>query len=35
MKEELGEEVEVDFNKVSEIMREPSGKLRYFVSEIN
>lgn len=35
MKEELGKDIRVDFKKVDKIMREPSGKLRYFISEIN
>jgi phenylacetate-CoA ligase len=35
MKEELGEDIQIHFQKVDKIMREPSGKLRYFISEVN
>ena len=35
MREKLGSDINVDFKKVNKIHREPSGKLRYFISEIN
>ncbi len=34
IRKELGENLEIHFKKVSEIQREPSGKLRYFLSEV-
>jgi phenylacetate-CoA ligase len=34
MREQLGEGVHVKFRRVSSIEREPSGKLRYFISEV-
>jgi phenylacetate-CoA ligase len=35
MRKELGENIEINFKRVPRISREPSGKLRYFVSEVN
>ncbi len=35
LKKELGPEVQIHFRVVKEIEREPSGKLRYFISEVN
>lgn len=35
MREQLGKNIQISLRKVTEIAREPSGKLRYFVSEIN
>jgi phenylacetate-CoA ligase len=35
MREKLGSDINVAFKKVNKIRREPSGKLRYFISEIN
>jgi phenylacetate-CoA ligase len=34
VRKELGDEIGINFRKVSEIRREPSGKLRYFLSEV-
>ena len=35
MRKQLGGSINVHFNNVKEIKREPSGKLRYFSSEVN
>ena len=35
MKQELGKDINVNFREVRNIQREPSGKLRYFISNIN
>ena len=35
MKKQLGANIKVHFKRVSNIKRDPSGKLRYFVSEVN
>jgi len=35
MKKQLGKNIKIHFKRVSSIEREPSGKLRYFISEIN
>jgi hypothetical protein len=35
MRKELGENIEINFRRLPSISREPSGKLRYFLSEIN
>ena len=35
MKQELGKDIHVNFKEVKIIEREPSGKLRYFISNIN
>jgi phenylacetate-CoA ligase len=35
MKKQLGASIKVYFKRVSSIERDPSGKLRYFVSEVN
>jgi len=35
MGKELGENIEINFKRVPRISREPSGKLRYFISEVN
>lgn len=35
LREQLGDDIETTFSKVTEIKREPSGKLRYFLSEVN
>ncbi len=35
MKRQLGENINVSFDNVTKIKREPSGKLRYFISDIN
>jgi phenylacetate-CoA ligase len=35
LKKQLKQQIQIDFKKMSSIEREPSGKLRYFVSEIN
>jgi hypothetical protein len=34
MREQLGKDINVHFKRVRHIDREPSGKLRYFISEI-
>ena len=35
MKKQLGKNIKIHFRRVPSIGREPSGKLRYFISEIN
>ncbi len=35
MQKQLGRNIKIHFKRVSSIEREPSGKLRYFISEIN
>ena len=35
MRKELGEQIEINFKRMSRISREPSGKLRYFISKVN
>jgi len=35
MKKQLGKNIQIHFRRVPSIEREPSGKLRYFISEIN
>lgn len=35
MKKQLGASIQIHFKRVSGIERDPSGKLRYFVSEVN
>ena len=35
MQKQLGGNIKIHFKRVSSIEREPSGKLRYFISEIN
>ena len=35
LKKQLGKNIQIHFKRVSSIEREPSGKLRYFISEIN
>jgi hypothetical protein len=35
MKKWIGTDIQIHFNRVEEIEREPSGKLRYFISKIN
>lgn len=35
LKKQLGKKVQIHFKRVPSIEREPSGKLRYFISEIN
>lgn len=35
MKKQLGASIQIHFKRVSSIARDPSGKLRYFVSEVN
>lgn len=35
MEKQLGGNIQVHFKRVTSIEREPSGKLRYFISEIN
>jgi len=35
MRKELGENIVINFKRVPRIRREPSGKLRYFISEVN
>jgi len=34
MKKQLGKNIQINFRKVPSIEREPSGKLRYFISEV-
>ncbi len=35
MKKQLGKNIQIHFRRIPSIEREPSGKLRYFISEIN
>jgi phenylacetate-CoA ligase len=35
IKQQVGEDVRLVFREVDEIKREPTGKLRYFISELN
>lgn len=35
MREQLGKDIHINFKRVPRIEREPSGKLRYFISEVN
>lgn len=35
VRQKLGEDIQVQFRRVSAISRDPSGKLRYFISEVN
>jgi phenylacetate-CoA ligase len=35
MRKELGENIHIHFERTPQITREPSGKLRYFISEVN
>ena len=35
IEKQLGRSLNININRVSQIRREPSGKLRYFISEIN
>ena len=35
LKKQLGKNIQIHFKRVTSIEREPSGKLRYFISEIN
>jgi phenylacetate-CoA ligase len=35
IKKQLGDRININITKVSQIRREPSGKLRYFISEVN
>ena len=34
MKKQLGKNIQIHFRRVPSIEREPSGKLRYFISEV-
>jgi hypothetical protein len=35
MKEQLGEKIQIHMKRVHRIEREPSGKLKYFISHVN
>ena len=35
MKEQLGEKIQIQLKRVPRIEREPSGKLKYFISDVN
>jgi len=35
LKKQLGKNIQICFRRVPSIERDPSGKLRYFISEIN
>jgi hypothetical protein len=35
MKEQLGEKIKIQLKRVPFIEREPSGKLKYFISDVN
>jgi len=34
MKKQLGENIQIHFKRIASIEREPTGKLRYFISEV-